>query len=111
MTAKRKTRRSKSRLLRLPPRVLKKVNEMILAEGEGGKTYSEIAAWVKRQGFQTSESAVGRYALYLFGTTNTARIPGKAAITRKRKKLHRLLSEVVELFDSIERHPSRRGDE
>lgn len=60
-----KTVRSKSQLLKLPPEVLDRVNLMIVETGPERKSYEEIAAWVNDQGFQTSRSAVDRYAKYL----------------------------------------------
>lgn len=57
--------RSKSHLLKLPDEIRDLVNEMILATGPERKTYEEIAAWVQGQGFQTSKSAIDRYAKWL----------------------------------------------
>jgi len=62
----RKGYRSKSRLLKLPRPVLKQVNDMLLGVGEDRRTYQEIADWLKEQGYNTSKSAVDRYAKYLF---------------------------------------------
>lgn len=61
-----KMRRSKSRLLKLPKETLNQVNEMLVDVGEGRRTYQEIADWVNEQGYQTSKSAVDRYAKYFF---------------------------------------------
>ena len=57
--------RGKSSLLKLPKKILEQVNEMIVAVGEGRKTYEEISAWLTGQGYETSKSAVGRYAKYV----------------------------------------------
>lgn len=57
--------RSKSRLLKLPRPILEQVNQMLVDVGEGRKTYDEIVDWVKEQGYQTSRSAVSRYARWV----------------------------------------------
>ncbi len=57
--------RSKSRILKLPRPVLEQVNRMLVEVGEGRRTYEEIAEWVKAQGYQTSRSAVQRYARWV----------------------------------------------
>ncbi len=62
----RKVQRSRSRLLKLPAPIVRQVDRMLLGVGEERKTYQEVADWICAQGFQTSKSAVDRYAKYLF---------------------------------------------
>jgi enamine deaminase RidA (YjgF/YER057c/UK114 family) len=57
--------RSKSRLVRLPKPILEQVNTMLMEVGEERKTYEEIAAWVKDQGYETSKSSIQRYARWV----------------------------------------------
>ena len=38
---------------------------MLISVGPERRTYSEIAEWLKEEGYDTSKSAVGRYAKYL----------------------------------------------
>jgi len=64
--ARRRNRRSKSHLLKLPKSVLAQVHEMLTAVGEERKTYQEIADWVNAQGYRTSKSAVDRYAKFFY---------------------------------------------
>jgi hypothetical protein len=60
-----KSLRSKSRLLWLPRDILEQVNRMLVEVGEGRKTYEQIAEWVISKGFQTSKSAIHRYARWM----------------------------------------------
>lgn len=62
----RNEKRSKFRMLKLPEEVLAQVDKMILGVGPERRGYTEIAEWLKGQGYQTSKSAVARYAQYLF---------------------------------------------
>lgn len=62
----RRLRRSKSRLLKLPKEILEQINQMLVGVGEDRRTYQEIADWLNELGFQTSKSAIDRYAKYFY---------------------------------------------
>lgn len=58
-------RRRHPKLLKLPPGLVRQVDEMLTATGETRKTYDEISAWLTEQGHPVSVSAIGRYARWL----------------------------------------------
>jgi len=81
---------------------------MIVDVGEERKTYQEIADWLKRLGFKTSKSAVGRYAKYLYSTgyyeeqiRERLRLdsPGNEEPYIKKQRLCELLNQILDLFD------------
>ena len=101
--------KNKSRLLTFPKEILKKVNQMLIEEGEEQKTYQEIADWLKEQGYKTSKSAVGRYANHFYAQRYTEKIGivRKDQLTNKepyskKVRLYQLLAEIEALFDSKE---------
>jgi hypothetical protein len=58
-------RRRHPKLLKLPPGLVRQVDEMLTSTGEARKTYDEISAWLAEQGHPVSVSAIGRYARWL----------------------------------------------
>ena len=90
----RNKRRPTSRLLKYPKHIVEQIDKMLISVGTERRTYREIAEWLKEEGYVTSESAVGRYAKYLF----------KGSILKKTGsgrtgRFYKLINELVDLFE------------
>lgn len=73
-------RRRQSKLLKLPKKILRQVNDMLVEVGEERMIYEDIAAWLKKEGYDISKSAVGRYGKW-FIALEKVRFVGEQAKT------------------------------
>ena len=95
----RRPRRFTGRLLKYPKYIVEQVDKMIISEGPDRRTYKEIVEWVKEQGYNTSESAVGRYAKYLFTQGRTKESVLKRKGPGHTGRFYELINELLDLFE------------
>ena len=97
----RRPRRSTSRLLKYPKHVVEEVDKMLLSVGPGRSTYKEISEWLKEEGYDMSESAVGRYAKYLFtqGQTKESVSRRTGSSSGRAGRFYKLINELLDLFE------------
>lgn len=92
-------RRPTSGLMKFPEQILIQVDRMILCRGPGRRGYVEITDWLKNQGYQTSKSAVGRYAKYLFAQGRTKESVLRRMGSGRLGRFYELIDELLDLFE------------
>jgi len=95
----RRPRRFTGRLLKYPRYIVEQVDKMIISEGPDRRTYKEIVEWVKEQGYNTSESAVGRYAKYSLTQGRTKERVLKRTGSGRTGRFYKLINELLDLFE------------
>lgn len=85
-TRRRKTRIS-GKLDALPPEVKQQIDGMV---SDPAYTYTDIAAWLKEQGFEISRSAVGRYAI---------------RVNEAARRVNENLQKTKAILETLERNP------
>ena len=95
----RRPRRFTGRLLKCPKYIVEKVDEMLISVGPERRTYREIAEWLNEEGYETSESAVGRYAKYLFSQGRTKESVVKRTGSSRTGRFYKLINELLDLFE------------
>jgi len=98
-SAYRHPRRSTSRLLKYPKHIVEQIDKMLISAGPGRRTYREIAEWLKEEGYNTSESAVGRYAKYLLTQDRTRESVLKRTGSGRTGRFYKLINELLDLFE------------
>lgn len=91
--------RSKLRMLKFPEQVLAQVDKMILSAGSERREYAEIAEWLKRQGYQTSKSAVARYGKFLLSQDRTKEHV-KTRVGSHPGRFYEVVRELLDLYES-----------
>lgn len=104
-------RRGKPHRIRLFPEDIQiEVNRMILSRGDERKTYGAIVVWLRERGYQTSESAVGRYADHLEKMEREKLLSKKdleqsrGRLLGKQGRFYELMTEFLDLFESIKKN-------
>lgn len=72
---------------------------MLISVGPERRTYSEIAEWLKEEGYDTSKSAVGRYAKYLSTQGRTRESVLKRTGSGGTGRFYKLIHELLDLFE------------
>lgn len=93
-------RRSQSTVLRLPPKILRRVNRMIFSETGGMTTYAEICGWLKARGYRISHSALGRYSVQIRRSAFT--MSPHMWHSGRNARFVQVLKEIIGLFENLE---------